>query len=84
MASKPDVFVIVPPPIYKDGFSSINTTLSNKILPSLIPPLAKECGVEDDQIVNLHNAMGGDNADAPQFYCDGRHCDGYHPIDEGQ
>jgi alpha-L-fucosidase 2 len=47
MQSKPDVFVIIPPPVYKDGFGGVNTTQTNKILPTLIPPIAKECGLED-------------------------------------
>lgn len=48
MPSKPDVFVVVNAPVYKDGFGSVNVTLTNKVLPSLIPGLAKECGLGDD------------------------------------
>jgi len=47
MKSKPDVFVINPPPVYKDGFGAVNTTLTNKVIPSLIPGLAKECGLSE-------------------------------------
>lgn len=84
MSSKPDVFVIVPPPVYKDGFGKVNITLTNRVLPKVIPPIAKECGLQDSQIINLHEAMGGEKLSKPFFYCSGRHCDGYHPIDEGQ
>lgn len=28
--------------------------------------------------------MGGAGLTKPYLYCSGRHCDGYHPIDEGQ
>jgi len=28
--------------------------------------------------------MGGSAMDRPDFYCSGRHCDGFHPIDAGQ
>ena len=84
MESKPDVFVIVPPPVYKDGFGKVNTTLTNRILPKLIPPIAKECGLEDGQVINLFEVMGGEKLTKPFYYCSGRHCDGYHPIDEGQ
>lgn len=48
MPSKPDVFVVRPPPVYKDGFGAVNTTLTNVVMPNLIRPLAKECGLEDD------------------------------------
>ena len=78
------VFVIVPPPVYKDGFGAVNTTLTNKVVPSLVPPIAKECGLSDQQIINLHDVMGGEKLDKPFYYCSGRHCDGYHPVDEGQ
>jgi hypothetical protein len=84
MKSKPDVFIIIPPPVYKDGFGNVNVTLTNRVLPTLIEPIAKECGIEDGQIVNLFEAMGGQGLKAPYYYCTGRHCDGYHPVDEGQ
>jgi len=48
MPSKPDVFVVIPPPVYKDGFGAVNITLTNTILPQLVAPLAKECGLGDD------------------------------------
>jgi hypothetical protein len=28
--------------------------------------------------------MGGEKLNKPFLFCDGRHCDGYHPIDAGQ
>lgn len=28
--------------------------------------------------------MGGAGLTRPDFYCNGNHCDGYHPIDAGQ
>lgn len=84
MKSKPDVFVIRNPPVYKDGFGAVNITLTNQILPQLIRPLAKECGLDDDQVIDLHEAMGGAELSRPDFYCTGQHCDGYHPVDAGQ
>ena len=84
MASKPDVFVVVPPPVYKDGFGAVNITLTNTVLPQLIPPLAKECGLGEENIINLFDAMGGAALNRPDFYCSGSHCDGYHPVDAGQ
>ena len=84
MSSHPDVFVIVPPPVYKDGFNAVNTTLANKVIPKLIPPIAKQCGLEDSQIINLFEVMGGEQLSKPFYYCSINHCDGYHPIDEGQ
>ena len=48
MTSKPDVFVVVNSPVYKDGYGAVNVTLSNQVLPQLIPKLAHECGLGDD------------------------------------
>lgn len=59
MDSKPDVFVIVPAPVYKDGFGGINVTLTNVIMPSLVRSAAQDCGIAEDQIIDLHTAMGG-------------------------
>lgn len=28
--------------------------------------------------------MGGAGLTRPDFYCNGNHCDGYHPVDAGQ
>jgi len=84
MASKPDVFVIIPSPVYKDGFGAVNMTLTNYIMPQMIRPLAHECGLSDEQVIDLHTAMGGAELSRPDLYCTGQHCDGYHPVDAGQ
>ena len=59
MASKPDVFVVIPPPLYMDGYVPGSRDLYNKQISQEIPKLAKECGAADDQIIDLFNAMGG-------------------------
>jgi len=46
--------------------------------------MAKECGVADDQIIDVFSNMGGAGLTMPQLYCDNRWCDGYHPVDTGQ
>ena len=50
----------------------------------MVQAAAKECGLGDDQIIDVFNAMGGAQLSRPDLYCSGRHCDGYHPVDEGQ
>ena len=59
MNSKPDIFVVIPPPIYKDGYVPGSMDLYNNQISQEIPKLAKECGAGDDQIIDLFNAMGG-------------------------
>jgi len=83
MSSKPDIFPVIPPPIYKDGFSKINQSLANTALPRLIPGLVEKAGIPKENVINLFDAMGGATLSRPDFYCSGRHCDGYHPIDKG-
>lgn len=84
MKSKPDVFVIIPPPMYKDGWIRGMANIFNQRMSKEYPQMAKECGVGDDQIIDLYSAMGGDKLSMPQLYCDNRWCDGFHPVDAGQ
>ena len=46
--------------------------------------MARECGVADDQIIDLFNVMGGQQLNMPHLYCDHQWCDGFHPVDAGQ
>jgi len=84
MTSKPDIFVSIPPPLYMDGYVPGSRHIANDLISKEIPKMAKECGVGDDQIINLFGAMGGANLTMPQLYCDNRWCDGFHPVDAGQ
>ena len=83
MASKPDIFVTIPPPLYMDGYVKGSMDIYNKQISQELPSMAKECGVGDDQIIDLFNPMGGQNLVNPHFYCDHRWCDGFHPVDAG-
>lgn len=84
MTSKPDVFVVIPPPLYMDGWVKDSQELYNQHVSKEIPKLAKECGAADDQIIDLFTAMGGAELKYPHYYCDHRWCDGFHPVDAGQ
>jgi len=84
MKSKPDVFVIIPPPLYNDGWVKGSMDIYNNQMSKEFPSLLKECGVGDDQTIDLFNLMGGDNKTMPHLYCDDKWCDGFHPVDAGQ
>ena len=84
MTSKPDIFVTIPPPLYMDGYVPGSRDIYNQRISLEIPKMAKECGVPDDQIIDLFNNMGGKDMTMPQLYCDKRWCDGFHPVDAGQ
>lgn len=81
MTSKPDIFVVNPPPLYKDGLGV--SMAQNKIITQIIPELRKECGADDDQFINLYESMGGQELSHPEMFCDFQFCDGYHPADIG-
>merc|ERR1719183_1637137 len=43
--SKPDLHIMIPPPLYKDNAYRMNQTVINDVFPKLIPQLGKELGL---------------------------------------
>lgn len=84
MTSRPDIFIAIPPPMYKDGYAQINQTIVNSFISKMIPKLANECNVSPNQVINLFENMGGQYLQAPFLFCDENNCDGFHPTDAGQ
>ena len=77
--SKPDVFVMIPPPLYIDGiFDEMNQKVINELLPQLIPSIVQKIGNDKVHIINLNEGMGGSNMDQQDLFSDG--C---HPNDQG-
>ena len=50
---KPEVFVMIPPPIYLDMQYKVQQKVVNQIYPKLIPEIAKEAGVDGDHVIDL-------------------------------
>jgi lysophospholipase L1-like esterase len=70
---------MIPPPLYKDGQFDIQQNVINKIYPKIIPKLAfEELNFDQGQIINLFEAIGGENLTRPEFFDD--FC---HPNNEG-
>lgn len=40
----------------------------------MVPKLAKEEGLKDNQIINFYELMGGDSLSKPEWFPDGSHC----------
>jgi len=84
LTSKPKIYVVIPPPIYQKEKSYHNAhVIVNTVLPKLIPKIAKEAGIPDDQVINMFEAMGGVELTMWEKYCDGQSCDDIHPNNAG-
>jgi len=84
LTSKPKIYMMIPPPIYqKDKSDNDAHTIVNTVLPKLIPQIAKEAGLPDENVVNLFEAMGGANLTMWEKYCDGQSCDAVDPNNAG-
>ena len=71
--AKPRVFVMQPTPLYAQNlFGQMNQTVTNFVLPRLLPTVAAASAAEP-QVIDLFNALGGANLTQPNITCDGCH-----------
>ena len=70
LKSKPDLFLMIPPPLYFSDDKSQQRTI-NVLLPTLIPDIARILGLADDKIIDLFNIMGGSDLTKFELFCDG-------------
>ena len=69
--SQPTVFVMIPPPIYKDGVFDMKQDVINKIFPVVIRQLAFECfKFDQNQVIDLFSALGGEQLSKPELLVD--------------
>jgi hypothetical protein len=71
LENKPDLYIMIPPPLYKDGDYNMNQTVINKIFPELIPEIAKQLDLEDDKVIDIYNILGGSEMNKFEMFCDG-------------
>ena len=83
LESSPELFIMVPPPLYKDGTYSMNQTVINEVFPKIIPSLGQNLGLDEDHIIDIFSAMGGTEMNQFELFCDGQNCDACHPNDSG-
>ena len=64
MDSAPDLYLMIPPPLYLDGvYDGMNQTVINEVLPNIIPhniaaPLALQWGSRI-HVISIFDALGG-------------------------
>ena len=85
LPSKPKIYVMIPPPIYKETLDSIYQIefwgaeeKINALYPVAIPMMADKMGIPKDQVIDLFTPFGGAENKYPFLYEDG-----LHPNDEG-
>jgi len=76
LPTKPQVYIMTPPPLYPPDPYDMNQTVINVLFPVLIPSIAKSAG--NVSVIDVFDALGGANLTQP-----GITCDGCHPVDKG-
>jgi len=71
--SKPDLYVMIPPPLMMEG--AVSKWASINLLPGLIREMAAQSGVKKDHIIDLQEVINVQNA--PKLLSDF-----IHPTDE--
>lgn len=77
----PKVFVLSPPPLYKDGVYNMNQTVINTVLRHILPQVVHASPAQP-VIIDVFEALGGQSLSQPNITCDGCHPndDGYNEI----
>ena len=78
MKPEPDIYIVIPPPIYKDGVFTSNQNLVNNIYPDLIRQICSLSGIKNDRIIDMFSIMGGKDLSMSHLFIDG-----YHPNSDG-
>ena len=84
---KPKVYLVTPPPFYPQygNKDKLMPEVINTYLPALTKQVANKCGLPKDQVIELFDAMGGEDLSMPELFCDPKikqydqKCDGFHP-----
>ena len=80
MPSRPNVFLVLPPPLYTDGAYTMNKTLINAVLPRLLRRIASESLALPP--IDAYSPFAARCDPASQHWCDWT-VDGCHPNDHG-
>ena len=63
--STPDIYVMIPPPIYKEGWG-IKMEILNKEIPKLVMP--KIASLTSTRLINVFSMLGGDSNIVNEYY----------------
>lgn len=79
MESSPAIWLMVPPPLYRDGTIDMKQSVINEHYPQKIPEIAARCSIPSNKVINLFDALGGGALANPNYLLD----DACHPNDFG-
>eukprot|EP00475_Leptophrys_vorax_P018018 TRINITY_DN2462_c0_g1_i1.p1 TRINITY_DN2462_c0_g1~~TRINITY_DN2462_c0_g1_i1.p1 ORF type:complete len:230 (+),score=61.22 TRINITY_DN2462_c0_g1_i1:34-723(+) len=77
LSSRPQLHLVIPPPVYKDGSMGVIQSVTNEQLPSLIDTISKDNDL--NQVINVFEALGGMKLLHPEYFGS----DGIHPNEAG-
>jgi hypothetical protein len=77
---KPELYLMVPPPLYIAEVFEMNSQVINKDLPKLIPEIKYKLNSDKVHIIDMFEHMGGIKLDRMGLFID----DGCHPNNQGQ
>ena len=80
MPSQPNLFLVLPPPLYTDGIYTMNKTLINSVLPQLLKSVATTA--LDLEPIDVYGMYASHCDPSAQYWCDWT-IDGCHPNDVG-
>ena len=80
MPSQPNVYLVMPPPLYTDGAYTMNKTLINNVLPSALRRIASTALAL--QPIDVYDHFAQHCNPTTQYWCDWT-IDGCHPNDGG-
>ena len=80
MPSQPNVFLVLPPPLYTDGMYTMNKTLINVVLPRLLRRVASDALTLAP--IDAFGLFAAHCSPTAQYWCDWT-VDGCHPNDYG-
>lgn len=59
LSSKPEVYIMVPPPLYQDGVYQMQQKVINDWFPLVIREIAWESGIKQENVIDIFNTLGG-------------------------
>lgn len=84
MKSKPEVFLMTPPPLYHDYALYKNHTLQSKVVNTRLPLLIKKIApLVEANIIDVFDLLGGAKLADWTYFCDGESCKDYTPNNLG-
>ena len=70
LESKPDIYMIMPPPLYVDGTYGMNQTIMNERFAEIYPMIAQNAGLGSKGVIDCLNPMGGKDLTKYHLFCD--------------